>query len=1066
MDNPSKGIGPSDISTTNTPTILTPTNPASSRASWMTRNPALTDPSQSPEDRWREGIDPAKSSVADIITYTKRRMRVYEEEDLRGESLSEAFFVDFEHFEQETFKACGTDTTRHLRDLLRERGVYARKGRGVRYDLALAEAVREEIPWPEDDPERPKQTSRPTPKTERPSSPTYPTEPPPQTRLSGHTKQESKRFPIRPIWGPPPREHDTEEQPWPRQQKSEDEIWPGQRQREERTQRRDPASETFVGIDSQSRHRPPLPPPVDQRIATNQNPSPREPVPQTRIRDVEEKVRKAFGLANPADYSKPLAALAKLYSDNLRYGGDPDDSFERKFNIFADQCHKACVPGEALPHSFSTMLKGKALDYYYGNCRDRVMPLAELYHMIESHFEGPEHKRGKLREWNQTTLRTYIDKMPGQPMSTVYRSMVEELQKTQLSLDTRYRSNEALWDKLLAACEGIPACTSTVANPPETTQGLINALYSAIMSDEATARAQQLNPLPTSMTYTARGTVGDAADGGAADSFMTDRRYHQADPTQPRRPKAKTCFVCKKPGCWSTKHTPEERRKTTDAFKATLARFGKRNDDTSVRQYITDWEGMPDEEAEITKEMEVFVLDLDGDDEGEEEVTGTTYLTSFGNINGDEAVELLCNASTFHALTKSSMVDEAHAMNPARRPGEEKFMGIMLDSGAGVSTAGLAQAKALMRERPNIRLDESRAGVAKVRFGPGTPITSIGTIDVDTPIGMVTFHVIPSETPFLLSLNDLDQRHAELANLNNVVVQGSKKIPVTRRNRHAYMHLDPTMETLVQSSTIPTLPIATCHLTEAELRQLHRRFGHPSARRLERVLRRAGHEVEHKAIERLTRFCHACQLHGKSPGRFKFTVHDDREFNASVYVDVMYIEGQPVLHVVDEATRFQAARWLRNMSAQHAWDTLRACWIDVYVGPPDEIVHDAGTNFDAAEFRQYAASMTIGINQVPVEAHQSVGIVERYHAPLRRAYKIIKDEFDVNGTADGGKGIDKTMMLQMAVKAVNDTAGPDGLVPTLLVFGAYPRMSELDPPAPTISQRATAIARAMEEVRK
>uniref|UniRef100_A0A093V6J0 Transposon Ty1-NL2 Gag-Pol polyprotein n=1 Tax=Talaromyces marneffei PM1 TaxID=1077442 RepID=A0A093V6J0_TALMA len=47
--------------------------------------------------------------------------------------------------------------------------------------------------------------------------------------------------------------------------------------------------------------------------------------------------------------------------------------------------------------------------------------------------------------------------------------------------------------------------------------------------------------------------------------------------------------------------------------------------------------------------------------------------------------------------------------------------------------------------------------------------------------------------------------------------------------------------------------------------------------------------------------------------------------------------------------------------------------------------------------------------------------------------------------------------LQMAVKAVNDTAGPDGLVPTLLVFGAYPRMTEYDPPAPTITQRAAAI---------
>jgi hypothetical protein len=35
----------------------------------------------------------------------------------------------------------------------------------------------------------------------------------------------------------------------------------------------------------------------------------------------------------------------------------------------------------------------------------------------------------------------------------------------------------------------------------------------------------------------------------------------------------------------------------------------------------------------------------------------------------------------------------------------------------------------------------------------------------------------------------------------------------------------------------------------------------------------------------------------------------------------------------------------------------------------------------------------------------------------------------------------------MAVKAVNDTAGPNGLVPTLLVYGAYLRISKLDPPA-------------------
>ena len=54
----------------------------------------------------------------------------------------------------------------------------------------------------------------------------------------------------------------------------------------------------------------------------------------------------------------------------------------------------------------------------------------------------------------------------------------------------------------------------------------------------------------------------------------------------------------------------------------------------------------------------------------------------------------------------------------------------------------------------------------------------------------------------------------------------------------------------------------------------------------------------------------------------------------------------------------------------------------------------------------------------------------------------------------------------MAVKAVNDTAGPDGLVPTLLVYGAYPRISKLDPPAPSVTDRAAAIRKAMAEIVK
>ena len=48
--------------------------------------------------------------------------------------------------------------------------------------------------------------------------------------------------------------------------------------------------------------------------------------------------------------------------------------------------------------------------------------------------------------------------------------------------------------------------------------------------------------------------------------------------------------------------------------------------------------------------------------------------------------------------------------------------------------------------------------------------------------------------------------------------------------------------------------------------------------------------------------------------------------------------------------------------------------------------------------------------------------------PLHRVYKIISLKL---------KGISKKLTLQIAVKAVNNFISPDGLIPILLVFGAY-----------------------------
>jgi len=50
----------------------------------------------------------------------------------------------------------------------------------------------------------------------------------------------------------------------------------------------------------------------------------------------------------------------------------------------------------------------------------------------------------------------------------------------------------------------------------------------------------------------------------------------------------------------------------------------------------------------------------------------------------------------------------------------------------------------------------------------------------------------------------------------------------------------------------------TYHLTETELRQLHRRFGHPAADRLFRLLTKAGYDDEKHAeiLEKINKYCH------------------------------------------------------------------------------------------------------------------------------------------------------------------------------------------------------------------
>ena len=94
--------------------------------------------------------------------------------------------------------------------------------------------------------------------------------------------------------------------------------------------------------------------------------------------------------------------------------------------------------------------------------------------------------------------------------------------------------------------------------------------------------------------------------------------------------------------------------------------------------------------------------------------------------------------------------------------------------------AGESQVRALQRLDSSIQINQSMAGQHTIRFGKGTAI-SLGTINVKTPLGHMVFHVVPTNTPFLLCIRDMDKLGIKFDNLENVLVQGDDRVPIVRK---------------------------------------------------------------------------------------------------------------------------------------------------------------------------------------------------------------------------------------------------------------------------------------------
>jgi hypothetical protein len=175
-----------------------------------------------------------------------------------------------------------------------------------------------------------------------------------------------------------------------------------------------------------------------------------------------------------------------------------------------------------------------------------------------------------------------------------------------------------------------------------------------------------------------------------------------------------------------------------------------------------------------------------------------------------------------------------------------------------------------------------------------------------TPNGsfiMLEVDVVPTNVPMLLGLGVLDKFGLCADTVHNILHCTTEdwNLPLLRKLGHVYLEWFATDRILD---------------TKSELQKLHSNFSHPSTENLFTLLKRAKADnfnaSTRAVLSDIENACSTCQRYRSKPLRLKSTRPSGEElsFGSELSMDLMFIDGKAVLHVIHSATRFNAATFL------------------------------------------------------------------------------------------------------------------------------------------------------------
>ncbi len=593
------------------------------------------------------------------------------------------------------------------------------------------------------------------------------------------------------------------------------------------------------------------------------------------------------------DFFKQLTLLNKIYKKKNKFS-DINNNFDYKVMIFYDKCRRARLSSHAYIQDVSIMLSDQTLIHYYSNQLQLSHDFFDFCISIKNAFEESEWQRRNLIKWQIISISNVVAVNQSASLSECLQKMCLEMNIIQRELDFVFYDSTHLRKNIIRICRNHFALINDLNNASINVSDLINSLHINITNYEVVQKSIQSESYlqqnssdqekddqyfidrqyrrENEFLYDRRDEYSNRRD-----EFRAEDRSNDEFRTRISR-FSKKCFVCDKHDCWSINHFEKKRDDSKKRFFDHHSEYKTRSEyDRRLKQYIADFEDIiddsDDENATQYFDEFSFISSVIDDAKLIEFESSELFLTSLDELQNIEFVNSslvisslansfinsFANKAFEHRLILKNITnafvnesfDFIYISIIESRYDDREFKSILMNCDAArQSTTEIEQFTALQRLNDSIQLDKSIVE-SKIQFDIDS-ISIMSTIKLNTSLKQLIFHIVEVNTPFLLCLVDLDRLDVYFNNLTNelmqkriIILQIDMKKPssiiilqtdmknvnlfsIIRRYEHAFL----LWKILNQTLIVEFFDENFFYLIEIELRRLHRRFDHLSARRL------------------------------------------------------------------------------------------------------------------------------------------------------------------------------------------------------------------------------------------